>query len=179
MSQQRSLLEKGAIQKTETPREKFLSNPFLGGKKDGGNRPVINLKKLNTFIPYKHFKMEDLHCLKFLLEQNDFLCKISANCDRNTWDSSGQATCTSLRQSRYKDISITFKYFFSTLFYRQSYKSIIWSDFKFKAIAITEGRLTIKKAQKLHWNTRLLYRTHTNKIRERWCSSLYLKRIKL
>ena len=77
MSQQRSLLEKRAIQKTETPREKFLSNPFLAGKKDGGNRSVINLKKLNTFIPYKHFKMEALHCLKFHLEQNDFLCKIN------------------------------------------------------------------------------------------------------
>ena len=42
----------------------------------GGNRLVINLKKLNVFIPHKHFKTEVLHCLKFLLEQNDFLCKI-------------------------------------------------------------------------------------------------------
>ena len=38
---------------------------------------VINLKKLNTFISYEHFKMEGLHCLKFLPEQNDFMCKIS------------------------------------------------------------------------------------------------------
>ena len=35
-----------------------------------------NLKKLNTFLPYEHFKMEGLHCLKFLPEQNDFMCKI-------------------------------------------------------------------------------------------------------
>ena len=37
---------------------------------------MINLKNLNKFIPYEHFKMEGLHCLKFLLEQDDLLCKI-------------------------------------------------------------------------------------------------------
>ena len=36
----------------------------------------MNLKNLNKFIPYEHFKMESLHCLKFLLEQDDLLCKI-------------------------------------------------------------------------------------------------------
>ena len=37
---------------------------------------MINLKNLNKFIPYEHFKMEGLHCLKFLLEQDNLLCKI-------------------------------------------------------------------------------------------------------
>ena len=37
-------------------------------------------------------------------------------------------------------------------------------DFKFKVIAITESRLTTKKRiKKLYWNTKLLYRTYTNK----------------
>ena len=40
------------------------------------NRPVINLKDLNLFIPYKHFKMEDLHCLKYLLQIGGYICKI-------------------------------------------------------------------------------------------------------
>ena len=69
------LLEKGALQKAETAPEESLNNLFLVGKKDGGNLPVINLKKLNTFIPYEHFKMEVLLRQKFLPEQNDFLCK--------------------------------------------------------------------------------------------------------
>ena len=66
------LLEKGAIQKVETANE-LLSNIFLVGK-DRGNLQVM--KKLDTFIPNKHFKMEGLHCLKFLLEQSDFLCEL-------------------------------------------------------------------------------------------------------
>ena len=70
------MLEKGAIQKVVPTQGQFLSNLFLVEKKDGGNRPVINLKNLNKFIPYEHFKMEGLHCLKFLLEQDDLSCKM-------------------------------------------------------------------------------------------------------
>ena len=45
-------------------------------RKKGWNRPVISLKNLNKFISYEPFKMEGLHCLKFLLEHDDLLCKI-------------------------------------------------------------------------------------------------------
>ena len=69
------MLEKGAIQKVIPTQGKFLSNLFLIEKKDTGNRPVINLKNVNKFIPYKHFKMEGLHCMKFLLEEDDLLGK--------------------------------------------------------------------------------------------------------
>ena len=37
---------------------------------------MINVKDLNTFIPYKHFKMEGLHLLKEILEQDDYLCEL-------------------------------------------------------------------------------------------------------
>ena len=43
---------------------------------DGGHRPIINLKKLNEFIPHSHFKMEGIHMLKDLLRRGDFLAKI-------------------------------------------------------------------------------------------------------
>ena len=44
-------------------KDQYLSTLFLARKKDGNQRPVINLKQLNQFIPYQHFK-EGLHCLK-------------------------------------------------------------------------------------------------------------------
>ena len=70
------MLEKGTIKKVVPKQGQFLSNLFLVEKKDGGNHPVINFKNLNKFIPYEHFKMAGLHCLKFLLKQDDFLSKI-------------------------------------------------------------------------------------------------------
>ena len=42
------LLRKGAISKTSHVERELLSNLFLVPKKDGGQRPVINLKALNT-----------------------------------------------------------------------------------------------------------------------------------
>ena len=52
------MLNKGAIVETPNHLEgKFFSNLFVE-KKDDGNRPVINLKHLNRFIPYQHFNMD-------------------------------------------------------------------------------------------------------------------------
>ena len=70
------MLGKKTIQKVVPKQGQFLSNFFLVEKKDGGNRPVINFKNLNKFIHYEHFKMAGLHCLKLLLKQDNFLCKI-------------------------------------------------------------------------------------------------------
>ena len=53
-----------------------MSSLFLISIKDGGNRSVINLKALNEFIPYKNFKMEGLHCLNYVLQKRDYMCKI-------------------------------------------------------------------------------------------------------
>jgi len=71
-----SMLGKGAIKKVPSQKGEFLSSIFLVPKKDGGNRPVINLKNLNSFIPYQHFKMEGLHVLRDLIQEGDFMCKI-------------------------------------------------------------------------------------------------------
>jgi len=70
------LLRKGAIQEVSHCEGEYLSSIFLVPKKDGRQRPVINLKKLNKFVPYLHFKMEGFHCLKDMLQKDDYMCKI-------------------------------------------------------------------------------------------------------
>ena len=56
--------------------QEFVSNIFIVKKKDGGNRPVINLKELNQYITFLHFKMEVLQSLKSLLQKNEHMCKL-------------------------------------------------------------------------------------------------------
>ena len=70
------MLEKGPIREAIHCKDQFVSHLFLVSKKDGGQRPVINLKNLKIFIPYKHFKMEGLHLLKEILGRSDDLCKL-------------------------------------------------------------------------------------------------------
>ena len=41
----------------------FVSQIFLVEKKEGGLRPVVNLKNLSCFIQTEHFKMQGLHTL--------------------------------------------------------------------------------------------------------------------
>ena len=45
----------------------FYSSIFIVQKKDGGQRPVINLKRLNYHVKSEHFKLETLHTVKSLL----------------------------------------------------------------------------------------------------------------
>ena len=72
------MLLKGEISRVRTgmDQDSFLSSIFLVPKKDGGHRPIINLKKLNEFVLHHHFKMEGIHMLKDLLRQGDFMAKI-------------------------------------------------------------------------------------------------------
>ena len=49
----------------------FISQLFSVPKKDGGMRPIINLKSLNTFVDTVHFKMEGIHMLKDILKSGD------------------------------------------------------------------------------------------------------------
>ena len=71
-----NMLKKGAICQTSHLKEEFLSNVFLVEKKGRGNHPAINLKHLNQFIPYQHFKMEGLFCLREMLQKDGFMCKL-------------------------------------------------------------------------------------------------------
>ena len=64
-----AMLTKKAIHLVHLKGSQFISNMFLIPKKDGGNRPVINLKALNSFILFSPFKMKGLHLLKDLLRE--------------------------------------------------------------------------------------------------------------
>ena len=58
------------------PQGGFVSTLFLVPKKDSGQRPVINLKNLNSFVEAPYFKMEGINTLKSLLQKGDWLVKI-------------------------------------------------------------------------------------------------------
>ncbi|KAG8583453.1 hypothetical protein GDO81_008420 [Engystomops pustulosus] len=49
---------------------------FMIKKPNGSYRLIINLKKLNRFIKYKHFKMESIKSATPLIGKNYFLCTI-------------------------------------------------------------------------------------------------------
>ena len=71
-----AMLGKQAIRVVQPDQRGFVSQIFLVPKKDGGHRPVINLKALNKFIVEEHFKMEGFHMVKDLIKPGDWLAKI-------------------------------------------------------------------------------------------------------
>ena len=50
-------ITKGAIEPISSSEDWFVSSFFVIRKKSGGFRPIINLKPLNQWIRYEHFKM--------------------------------------------------------------------------------------------------------------------------
>ena len=48
----RNFLKIVAVREVRQTAHRFLSNLFLVRKKDGGNQPVINLRDINSFVPY-------------------------------------------------------------------------------------------------------------------------------
>jgi ribonuclease HI len=71
-----AMIEKGAIIEVSPRDDQFVGHIFLREKKDGGQRPVFNLKKLNATVEYKHFKMEGLPMVKTVLQENDWMLKL-------------------------------------------------------------------------------------------------------
>ena len=71
------LLNKGAIERVNQPSfPGFYSSMFVIPKRNGGFRPVFNLKKLNQFIHAPHFKMETLQEVTKLIKESDYLTSI-------------------------------------------------------------------------------------------------------
>ena len=55
------LLDKGVLKKVPHVTDEFISTVFLRPKPDNTHRMILNLKLLNGFVEYKHFKMEHLN----------------------------------------------------------------------------------------------------------------------
>lgn len=56
--------------------EGFVYSLFVIPPKMGGFRPIVNLKPLNKFIKYEHFKMKNLQAVRFLLREGDWMVKV-------------------------------------------------------------------------------------------------------
>jgi hypothetical protein len=71
-----NLLLKGAIRTANRAADQFVSPIFLVPKPNGGQRFILNLKKLNEFIKLSHFKMEDYRSVKRILRKGNFMASI-------------------------------------------------------------------------------------------------------
>ena len=72
-----SLLDKGAISQCNRSPGDFISQIFARPKKNSRRlRVILNLKYLNDFVQYQHFKMENLDCVINLVLKNDFFVSI-------------------------------------------------------------------------------------------------------
>lgn len=68
------LLNKGVIEQCSHTEGEFLSPIFLRLKKNGVDyRMILNLKELNKFVVYKHFKMESLNSVLALMTPGCFM----------------------------------------------------------------------------------------------------------
>ena len=65
------LLAIGCIKEVKRTERLFLSNIFTVPKKNGDLRLVINLKDLNQFLAFHHFKMESFQTAKDLIQEGD------------------------------------------------------------------------------------------------------------
>ena len=54
-------LKKGIIIESSYEPNQFISPVFLRQKKDGTFRMILNLKELNKWVNYNHFKMDSIH----------------------------------------------------------------------------------------------------------------------
>lgn len=70
------MLAQGVIERAEPADRMFVSHLFLRPKKDGDFRPILNLSKLNEYITYRHFKMEQLSTVMQLVHRGAWLASI-------------------------------------------------------------------------------------------------------
>ena len=70
------LLEKGVVVECEHEPVEYISPIFLREKTDGTQRLILNLKHLNKYLEYKHFKMQILQTILTLIQPNCYMVTI-------------------------------------------------------------------------------------------------------
>ena len=70
------LLTKGVITICQKEEDDFISTVFIREKKDGTFRTILNLKYLNEFVEYKHFKMESLEDVFKIIKKDVWVASV-------------------------------------------------------------------------------------------------------
>ena len=99
-----ALLPKGAIRRVSKTSRGLVLRIFVVPKKDGGWRPIINLKWLNqTFLDMPHFRMDTALDVDALLRCGDWAASIDLKdadfhvfVNRDSFGSDGEAASTSI-----------------------------------------------------------------------------------
>lgn len=71
-----TLLEKRVIIPAAQETGEFVSTIFLRPKKDGTHRTILNLKALNEYIAYHHFKMDTLEAAVNMMRPGCFMASV-------------------------------------------------------------------------------------------------------
>ena len=71
------LLDKEVVVESAPSEGDFISPVFLRLKKNGIDyRMILNLKELNKFVAYQHFKMDSLKCATSLMTQGCYMASV-------------------------------------------------------------------------------------------------------
>ena len=70
------LVGKGVIEYTEHEKGECISPIFFRSKSDGTRRLILNLKNLNEFLEYNHFKMETVHSIADLIQPDCYMTTV-------------------------------------------------------------------------------------------------------
>lgn len=71
-----SLSKHKVIEKVSHCKGEYISNIFPRAKKDGSSRVILNLRALNKFVEYHHFKMDTLKSAIQLMRPNCFFASV-------------------------------------------------------------------------------------------------------
>ena len=67
---------KGVIEEAIYTNDSYISNVFVRPKKDGSHQMMLNLKSLNEFVAYYHFKMDAFQTAISLIRPGCFMASV-------------------------------------------------------------------------------------------------------